>query len=162
MRLPNGLTTSSKNVAVLILSHLRPEDEGIYKCRADFKRSPTKNNRMFLSILRKIILTCFYQLTAPKCLILLPKDTLGCPLFSQISLHFIHYYLSSFSENGTSSPLFHTLLCILICCIYILIEFKTENDSEMRSRNCQKLVRNEQKLRNVSIVNKNEHPNKYT
>lgn len=54
MRLPNGLT-SSKNVAVLVLSHLRPDDEGIYKCRADFKRSPTKNNRMFLSVLRKYL-----------------------------------------------------------------------------------------------------------
>ena len=51
MRLPNGLT--SQNVAVLVLSHLRPEDEGVYKCRADFKRSPTRNNRMFLSILSK-------------------------------------------------------------------------------------------------------------
>lgn len=51
MRLPNGLT--SQKVAVLVLSHLRPEDEGVYKCRADFKRSPTRNNRMFLSILSK-------------------------------------------------------------------------------------------------------------
>ena len=50
MRLPNGLTTS-KNVAVLVLSHLRPEDEGVYKCRADFKKSPTKNNRTYLSVL---------------------------------------------------------------------------------------------------------------
>ena len=41
----------SKNVAVLVLSHLRPEDEGVYKCRADFKKSPTKNNRTYLSVL---------------------------------------------------------------------------------------------------------------
>ena len=59
MRLPNGLT--SQNVAVLVLSHLRPEDEGVYKCRADFKRSPTRNNRMFLSILSKFQLGHLYQ-----------------------------------------------------------------------------------------------------
>ena len=54
MRLPNGLT-SSKKVAVLVLSHLRPEDEGVYKCRADFKKSPTKNNRTYLSVLCEYI-----------------------------------------------------------------------------------------------------------
>ena len=53
MRLPNSHDPKKK--AVLVLSHLRPEDEGIYKCRADFKRSPTKNNRMFLNILSKSI-----------------------------------------------------------------------------------------------------------
>ena len=44
---------SKKQVAVLVLSRLRPDDEGIYKCRADFKRSPTKNNRMYLDVLSK-------------------------------------------------------------------------------------------------------------
>ena len=34
---------------------LQVEDEGIYKCRADFKRSPTKNTKMYLSILSKFL-----------------------------------------------------------------------------------------------------------
>ena len=48
-----GSLNSKKQVAVLVLSRLRPDDEGIYKCRADFKRSPTKNNRMYLDVLSK-------------------------------------------------------------------------------------------------------------
>ena len=59
MRLPNSHDPKKK--AVLVLSHLRPEDEGIYKCRADFKRSPTKNNRMFLNILSKSNLFFFVK-----------------------------------------------------------------------------------------------------
>ena len=50
---PGGSLNSKKQVAVLVLSRLRPDDEGIYKCRADFKRSPTKNNRMYLDVLSK-------------------------------------------------------------------------------------------------------------
>ena len=40
-------------VAVLEVDHLRQEDTGIYKCRADFKNSPTKNHRFRLSVLSK-------------------------------------------------------------------------------------------------------------
>jgi hypothetical protein len=60
----NGVmsSTNQKNVAILVLSLLRPEDEGVYKCRADFKRSPTKNNRMFLSILGEYYLTPFSRI----------------------------------------------------------------------------------------------------
>lgn len=49
MRVPNR--SSKEKVAVLVIQHLRAEDEGLYKCRADFKKSPTKNNRMYLSML---------------------------------------------------------------------------------------------------------------
>ena len=52
---PGGSLNSKKQVAVLVLSRLRPDDEGIYKCRADFKRSPTKNNRMYLDVLSKYL-----------------------------------------------------------------------------------------------------------
>ena len=58
----NGLL--SKNVAVLVLSHLRPEDEGVYKCRADFKKSPTKNNRTYLSVLCEYFFYKFPELFA--------------------------------------------------------------------------------------------------
>ena len=40
-------------VAVLEVDNLRHEDTGIYKCRADFKKSPTKNHRFRLSVLSK-------------------------------------------------------------------------------------------------------------
>ncbi|CAH2098686.1 unnamed protein product [Euphydryas editha] len=37
--------------AVLLLTRLRAEDEGQYRCRVDFIRSPTKNTRLNLTIL---------------------------------------------------------------------------------------------------------------
>ena len=37
--------------ARLAVQHLRPKDAGIYKCRTDFKKSPTKHYRMNLTIL---------------------------------------------------------------------------------------------------------------
>ncbi len=44
------------------------EDEGIYKCRTDFKRSPTKNSKMYLSILSKLLrfINRNYQSTTAK------------------------------------------------------------------------------------------------
>eukprot|EP00094_Tigriopus_californicus_P000281 TCALIF_00272-PB protein Name:"Similar to NPHS1 Nephrin (Homo sapiens)" AED:0.10 eAED:0.10 QI:635/0.86/0.87/0.93/0.86/0.81/16/939/883 len=38
-------------MAKLVVHELRLEDEGVYKCRTDFKKSPTKNYRMTLSIM---------------------------------------------------------------------------------------------------------------
>ncbi|XP_063835290.1 nephrin-like [Ostrinia nubilalis] len=37
--------------AVLILTKLRPEDSGQYRCRVDFMKSPTKNTRLNLTVL---------------------------------------------------------------------------------------------------------------
>ncbi|CAH0718442.1 unnamed protein product, partial [Brenthis ino] len=37
--------------AVLLITKLRPEDSGQYRCRVDFIRSPTKNTRLNLTIL---------------------------------------------------------------------------------------------------------------
>lgn len=38
-------------MAKLVVQELRLEDEGVYKCRTDFKKSPTKNYRMTLNIM---------------------------------------------------------------------------------------------------------------
>ena len=43
-------TTWSDDKAVLVVEGVRRHDAGIYKCRADFKKSPTKNSRFVLSI----------------------------------------------------------------------------------------------------------------
>ncbi|KAL4703895.1 hypothetical protein ACJJTC_013072, partial [Scirpophaga incertulas] len=37
--------------AVLVLTKLRPEDSGQYRCRVDFMKSPTKNTRLNLTVL---------------------------------------------------------------------------------------------------------------
>lgn len=41
--------------AVLAINNVRETDEGEYRCRVDFSGSPTRNSRMFLSILGKIM-----------------------------------------------------------------------------------------------------------
>ncbi|CAG9572669.1 unnamed protein product [Danaus chrysippus] len=42
---------TSTTPAVLLLTKLRPEDSGQYRCRVDFIRSPTKNTRLNLTVL---------------------------------------------------------------------------------------------------------------
>ncbi|CAH0718450.1 unnamed protein product, partial [Brenthis ino] len=42
---------SNTSPAVLLLTKLRPEDSGQYRCRVDFIRSPTKNTRLNLTVL---------------------------------------------------------------------------------------------------------------
>ena len=56
--LPSGSATTSGNsyqppddgYAVLVVESIRRSDAGVYKCRADFKKSPTKNSRFILSV----------------------------------------------------------------------------------------------------------------
>ena len=54
LHLNNQDLKHNKIVAVLEVENLRQEDTGIYKCRADFKQSPTKNHRFRLSVLSKL------------------------------------------------------------------------------------------------------------
>ena len=49
----NNQGIQHKIVAVLEVENLRQEDTGTYKCRADFKKSPTKHHRFRLSVLSK-------------------------------------------------------------------------------------------------------------
>ena len=53
MRIPSRSDFNYDNrnvVAILEIGSLRRQDAGVYKCRADFKKSPTKNNKFMLSV----------------------------------------------------------------------------------------------------------------
>ena len=59
MRVPPGggvtdaMGKSQRKKATLTIERLQPQDQGLYKCRTDFKRSPTRNYMMELKIMGK-------------------------------------------------------------------------------------------------------------
>ena len=61
MRGWNDLETLSDRVdfdvdaspSALVVNDIRPEDQGLYRCRVDFKKSPTKNARTNLTVISK-------------------------------------------------------------------------------------------------------------
>lgn len=46
---------ASATPASLIINEAQDSDSGIYRCRADFHKSPTRNSRVQLKIIRKYI-----------------------------------------------------------------------------------------------------------
>jgi len=48
--------TENKGFAVLIIEDVRTSDGGQYRCREDFKYSPTRNNFILLDIISKFLL----------------------------------------------------------------------------------------------------------
>lgn len=48
--------TENKGFAVIIIEDIRTTDGGQYRCREDFKYSPTRNNFILLDIISKYLL----------------------------------------------------------------------------------------------------------
>jgi hypothetical protein len=72
MRVPPGggvsgsgkIKKGTEEKARLVIESLTEIDGGRYKCRTDFKKSPTKNYRMELTVLGKLKLTKYLGTSA--------------------------------------------------------------------------------------------------
>lgn len=50
---PRAYFTTATNPAHLAIERLESKDEGIYRCRVDFKNSPTRKQKMNLTVIGK-------------------------------------------------------------------------------------------------------------
>lgn len=72
--------TSSLNPATFSIANLSADDEGIYRCRVDFLRSPTKNTRVQLAV------------------IVPPENIL---ILNEKGKHIPHYILGPYNEGSS-------------------------------------------------------------
>jgi neural cell adhesion molecule len=72
--------TSSLNPAIFNIANLTIEDEGNYRCRVDFVRSPTKNTRAHLSVI-------------------IPP--LHLQILNEVGKHIPHYILGPYNEGSS-------------------------------------------------------------
>lgn len=71
--------TTSINPAMFTISNLTAEDEGTYRCRVDFLRSPTKNTKVHLTV------------------IVPPENLL---ILNELGKHIEHYILGPYNEGS--------------------------------------------------------------
>lgn len=95
--------TSSSNPATFTIANLTAEDEGTYRCRVDFIRSPTKNTKVQLSVI-------------------VPPENLQ--ILNEKGKHIQHYILGPYNEGSSINLVSSLSLKLTLSFITFLIDNK--------------------------------------
>lgn len=74
---PRAFFATMTNPAYLSIDRLQSTDEGIYRCRVDFKNSPTRKQKMNLTIIGERIVSCLNSIAPATAQQLKPVLSIG-------------------------------------------------------------------------------------